>query len=121
MIFFYKTFINIILILSPLIILIRLLKKKEDFIRFKEKYSFFSKNRTNGKLIWFHGASVGEFQSIVPLLEKLEKSLKNEIELYKGQTFYAKYGNLPLFSILSVILMCIIAVNIKVSHFTLRR
>ena len=50
-----------------------------------------------------------------------EKSLKNEIELYKGQTFYAKYGNLPLFSILSVILMCIIAVNIKISHFTLRR
>ena len=50
-----------------------------------------------------------------------EKSLKNEIELYKGQTFYAKYGNLPLFSILSVILMCIIAVNIKISHFTLRK
>ena len=50
-----------------------------------------------------------------------EKSLKNEIELYKGQTFYAKYGNLPLFSILSVILMYIIAVNIKISHFTLRK
>ena len=50
-----------------------------------------------------------------------EKSLKNEIELYKGQTFYAKYGNLPLFSILSVILMYIVAVNIKISHFTLRK
>ena len=50
-----------------------------------------------------------------------EKSLKNEIELYKGQTFYAKYGNLPLFSILSVILMYIIAVNIKISHFTSRK
>ena len=50
-----------------------------------------------------------------------EKSLKNEIELYKGQTFYAKYGNLPLFSILSVILMYIIAVNIKISHFILRK
>ena len=50
-----------------------------------------------------------------------EKSLKNEIELYKGQTFYAKYGNFPLFSILSVILMYIIAVNIKISHFTLRK
>jgi len=41
MIFFYKIFINIILILSPLIILVRLLKKKEDFIRFKEKLGFF--------------------------------------------------------------------------------
>jgi len=66
MIFFYRIFINLILILSPLIILVRFFKKKEDLIRFREKLGFFSKNRTKGKLIWFHGASVGEFQSIVP-------------------------------------------------------
>ena len=76
MIFVYRIFINLILILSPIIILVRLLKKKEDFKRFKEKLGFFSKNNSKGKLIWFHGASVGEFQSIVPLLEKLEKSKK---------------------------------------------
>ena len=61
MTFVYRIFINLILILSPLIILVRLLKKKEDFIRFKEKLGFFTKNRSKGKLIWFHGASVGEF------------------------------------------------------------
>ena len=66
MILVYRIFINLILILSPLIILVRLLKKKEDFLRFREKLGFFTKNRSNGKLIWFHGASVGEFQSIVP-------------------------------------------------------
>ncbi|MDA8867097.1 3-deoxy-D-manno-octulosonic acid transferase [Candidatus Pelagibacter sp.] len=76
MILFYRFFINLIFILSPLIILVRLLKKKEDFIRFKEKFGFFTKKRSKGKLIWFHGASVGEFQSIVPLLEKIEKSKK---------------------------------------------
>ena len=76
MIFIYRFFINIIFIFSPLIILIRLLKKKEDLKRFKEKLGFFLKNKSKGKLIWFHGASVGEFQSIVPLLEKLEKSKK---------------------------------------------
>ena len=50
MIFIYRILINLILILSPLIILLRLLKKKEDFIRFKEKLSFFTKNRFKEKL-----------------------------------------------------------------------
>ena len=76
MILFYRFFINLVLILSPFIILIRLLKKKENPKRFREKIGFFTKHRSKGKLIWFHGASVGEFQSIVPLLEKLEKSKK---------------------------------------------
>ena len=76
MIVVYRIFINLILILSPFIILVRLLKKKEDLKRFREKLGFFTKNRSNGKLIWFHAASVGEFQSIVPLLEKLEKTKK---------------------------------------------
>ena len=72
----YRILINLIFVLSPLIILIRLIKKKEDLNRFKEKFCFFSKRRGNGNLIWFHGASVGEIKSIVPILEKLEKNSK---------------------------------------------
>ena len=74
MLILYRFLINLIIILSPLIILYRLFKKKEHPSRFKEKFCYFSKKRIKGKLIWFHGASVGELQSIVPLLEKFEKN-----------------------------------------------
>ena len=45
MLFVYRIFINLILILSPLIVLVRLLKKKEDPKRFKEKLGFFNKKK----------------------------------------------------------------------------
>tara|TARA_B100000989_G_scaffold44704_1_gene28505 strand:- start:1438 stop:2691 length:1254 start_codon:yes stop_codon:yes gene_type:complete len=74
MLFIYRFLINLIFILSPLIISLRLIKKKEDIRRFKEKFCFFTKKRCKGNLIWFHGASVGEIKSIIPILEKLEKN-----------------------------------------------
>ncbi len=76
MIIFYRLLITLIFIISPLIIIFRLLKKKEDPIRFKEKIGFFTKQKKRGKLIWFHGASVGELQSIIPIIEKLNKDKK---------------------------------------------
>ena len=76
MLFLYRIIINFIFLLSPLILIYRLIKKKEDLKRFKEKFCFFSEKNTAGKLIWFHGASVGELQSIVPLLEKFEQNKK---------------------------------------------
>ena len=75
MLIVYRIIINIVYLLSPIIVVLRLIKKKEDPKRFKEKFCFFTKRKIKGKLIWFHGASVGEFQSIVPLIEKYEKNI----------------------------------------------
>ena len=72
----YKILINITFLLSPIIIFIRLIKGKEDIKRFQEKLGFFKKQKKVGNLIWFHGASVGEIQSIIPLIERLEKDRK---------------------------------------------
>ena len=74
MLYIYRVLINFIFVLSPIIVLARLLKKKEDLKKFKKKFCFFSKKRKKGNLIWFHGASVGEIKSIIPILEKLEKN-----------------------------------------------
>ena len=71
--YIYRFLINLIFIISPFIILFRLFKKKEDPSRFIEKFCFFSKKKIKKKLIWFHGASVGELMSIIPLIQKLEK------------------------------------------------
>ena len=67
----YQLLIILILILSPIILIIRFIKDKEDTKRFIEKFCFISKKRTNGNLIWFHAASVGELMSIIPLIKKL--------------------------------------------------
>ena len=74
MFFFYQILISIIIILSPLIIPVRILKNKEHKKRFIEKFCVPSKKRSNGKLIWFHGASVGEILSIVPIIKNFEKN-----------------------------------------------
>ena len=69
----YNLIMVIIIFLSPIIIVYRIAKNKESPKRFLEKFGLLQKKRGRGKLIWFHCSSVGEFLSIVPLLEKLEK------------------------------------------------
>ena len=75
MIFLYNIFGIVFLILSPFIILIRIISGKEDKNRFLEKYSLNIKNN-NIQTIWFHGASVGEIMTILPIIKKFEDNKK---------------------------------------------
>ena len=74
MLILYQAVVSLLLLISPFIIIYRILKKKEDTLRFKEKFCLFTKKRVEGKLIWFHGASVGEIMSIIPLIRVYEKN-----------------------------------------------
>ena len=45
MLIIYRILINITYFLSPLIIILRLIRKKEDPTRYKEKFCFFTKKK----------------------------------------------------------------------------
>ena len=69
----YQILQTIILLFSPIILIYRILKKKEHKKRFLEKFAIPSKKKYKKNLIWFHGASVGELLSIIPLLNHYDR------------------------------------------------
>ena len=82
MIFIYRL---ITILLYPIFIILIYLRKlfnKEDDNRYKEKIfhsNFFHNRNDKKKLIWFHAASIGEVQSIFPLVKKLNNE-NNDLE-----------------------------------------
>ena len=73
----------------------RLAKGREDAARLRERRGHASAPRPEGKLIWFHAASVGEVNSILPLIEDflahIEKTQKPfSILLTSGTTTSAQ-------------------------------
>ena len=72
---FIKLYQNLIRLAYPVAIKSyinkRCRKGKEDLPRFHERLGQAQLPRPQGKLVWFHGASVGESVSMLPLIHKL--------------------------------------------------
>ena len=76
----YRYLAYIIFPILIILIYLRTFFNKEDKIRFKEKIfssSFRVLKDNNKKLIWFHAASIGEYLSIMPLIDELNNKHKN--------------------------------------------
>jgi len=86
MIFLYQL---LSIILSPIIdiyFFIRLIKNKEHKTRFLERYGLPSAKRTKEKLIWIHAASVGESNSALKFIPKLQDQYPDHQILFTSGT-----------------------------------
>ena len=95
MILIYRVLTALIYPLLIIFIFFRKIIKKEDPVRYKEKifYSHFNvRRKKNSKLIWFHAASIGEFKSIMPIIDELNNK-KNNLE-FLVTTTTSSSGNL---------------------------
>ena len=93
MYFFYNILTNLAIIISPIVIIYRIVKGKEDVKRVGEKFCIYSKKKSNKK-VWIHAASVGELMSVVPVIRKLENNKKiKSILLSTSTTSSAKIFN----------------------------
>ena len=99
--FLYKFFTYLFYPFAPIYLHIRKLRNKEDSNRYKERLSKINKPRSEGILIWFHVASVGEAMSILPLIEnfiqdqKINKILITSITLSSGKILEKRFSQNP--------------------------
>ena len=80
MILTYRVLTTLFYPLFIILIIIRKILHKEDQFRYKEKIfttHFNVVEKKNKKLLWFHAASIGEFKSIIPIIDELNRSNDN--------------------------------------------
>ena len=71
MIYFYHAITIVLLPIYILVLIWRIIRKKEDPARIQERFGFTTKTRPNGILIWLHAASVGESAIAITLVENI--------------------------------------------------
>ena len=80
MILLYRVLTNILYPFLLIALLLRVFFKKEDPKRYKEKIFIKNKERIDSlktNLIWFHAASIGEFKSIIPIINEINAKKTN--------------------------------------------
>jgi len=96
---FYNFLITLFYIPYIFLILFRRLIKKEHHTKYKEKIFTTSFKRPDGFLLWFHVASIGEFKSILPIVDfYLKQDVKNNflittVTLSSFNELKKKYGS----------------------------
>lgn len=67
----YRAVTRLMGLAAPLLLAVRGRQGKEEPARRRERYGAASLPRPDGLLVWFHAASVGETNAVLPVIEKL--------------------------------------------------
>jgi 3-deoxy-D-manno-octulosonic-acid transferase len=60
-----------------ILLLWRVLRGKENGTRYTEKLGYYKISRPKEKLIWFHAASIGEFNAMLPVINSISEEYPN--------------------------------------------
>ena len=90
---FYNAINLLLLPLYILLLFVRIIKAKDNWISFKQRLGFACKKRLAGKLLWIHAASVGESMVAITLIRALAA-------LYPKYNFLVTTGTLSSAQIL---------------------
>jgi 3-deoxy-D-manno-octulosonic-acid transferase len=90
---FYNAINLLLLPLYILLLFVRIIKAKDNWISFKQRLGFACKQRLAGKLLWIHAASVGESMVAITLIRALST-------LYPKYNFLVTTGTLSSAQIL---------------------
>ena len=99
--FLYSFFLIIFYIPYVIAIFLRIFFNKEHRSKFKEKLFFNKVQKPDGFLFWFHVASIGEFNSILPIINYYLKENKKynflitTVTLSSYNEFKKKFGKNP--------------------------
>ena len=99
--FLYSFFLTIFYIPYVIVIFLRIFFNKEHRSKFKEKLFFNKVQKPDGFLFWFHVASIGEFNSILPIINyylrenKKYNFLITTVTLSSYNEFKKKFGKNP--------------------------
>jgi 3-deoxy-D-manno-octulosonic-acid transferase len=82
----YRILSILFLPLIELYLLLRVLKKKEDKLRLRERLGYATQKRPEGDLIWLHAVSVGEANSALIMVEEMLKFFPRLTILFTSTT-----------------------------------